>query len=890
FRGEGRRVRWLEVSHAFHSPLMEPMLEDFRQVVGKLTFHPATVPAVSTVTGEPDPAWDDPEYWVEHVRRPVRYGDAVTALDTLGVTRFVEIGPQGVLTALTQQNLPDDTRAVTAVPSLRAGQDEPHTLLTALARLHVTGVPVDWQAFYKGEHALRIDLPTYAFQHDHYWTQAAAPAVQRADALDAAFWDAVESEQPDDFAELLGVEAGAVSAVLPAMARMRGRQRDQQLMDSWRYRVEWRSVPLGDGPGPTGTWLVLLPARPTRGELAERILDGLAAQGVKAVPVEASGADRAALAVILAEHAAEEAPQGVLSLLALDVADSTEHPGLSRGCADTVVLAQALADAALTARLWVVTSGAVAVGQDKSAAAPQAAVWGVGTSLSLEQPDTWGGLIDIPEDPDDETVRRLCAVPAEAVEAGEDRLAVRTTGVHACRMVRAPGGDGIHNDPVWAPRGTVLVTGGTGGLGAHVARTLAALGAPELLLTSRRGPAADGAAELAAELEALGTSVRIEACDVADRDRLAALLSSVPEDRPLSAVVHAAGVPQRIAPLTELTLEGFAEVGRAKVLGARHLDDLLGDQPLDAFVLFSSGSAVWGSAGQAAYAGANAYLDGLARQRRARGRIATAIAWGSWQGGMVDEELAAVMRRIGAPAMDPERALACLRRELAWGEAHVVVADFDWDRFVPTYTMARPRPLLDLVPEVRELLDSDGDNPRDASAPVPDLVARLAQMPPAEQSRTLLTLVRTHVAELLGYDDPAELDPGRAFDDLGFDSVVAVDLRNRLARATGRKLPSTMVFDYANPVALAEYLRTELCPDGNAPTAQAVLEQLARLETTVTGFGAEEIAELNIVPLLRALAARLGESPDTAEDVDTQLESASADDVFDFIDKELGLT
>ncbi|MFK4107051.1 KR domain-containing protein [Streptomyces sp. NPDC019531] len=184
FRGEGRRVRWLEVSHAFHSPLMEPMLEDFRQVVGKLTFNPATIPAVSTVTGEPDPAWDDPEYWVEHVRRPVRYADAVTALDTLGVTRFVEIGPQGVLTALTQQNLPDDTRAVMAVPSLRAGQDEPQAVLTALARLHVTGVPVDWQAFYGEDHRpSRIDLPTYAFQRDRYWLTGTTLAAAAPTAL-----------------------------------------------------------------------------------------------------------------------------------------------------------------------------------------------------------------------------------------------------------------------------------------------------------------------------------------------------------------------------------------------------------------------------------------------------------------------------------------------------------------------------------------------------------------------------------------------------------------------------------------------------------------------------------------------------------------------------------
>ncbi|MET9857501.1 SDR family NAD(P)-dependent oxidoreductase [Streptomyces sp. NPDC006450] len=889
FRAEGRRVRWLDVSHAFHSPLMQPMIEPFRKVVEALDFQPAKVSTVSTVTGASDAAWQDPDYWIEHVLRPVRFADAVTALADTSVSRFLEIGPQGVLSALTQQSLPDDSRAV-VVPSLHGNKDEAESVLTALARLHVSGTGIDWDAFYAEHAPARIDLPTYAFQQERYWTQAAdaAPTAQ-ADPLDAAFWDAVESAEPGTFAELLGVDSGSLGAVLPAMAEMRGRQRANRLLDGLRYKTDWQPVSLTEGSALSGTWLVLLPAAHAAPVLVDRIQKALDQQGVKTIPIEVGGHDRASLAAVLAESVDAETPQGVLSLLALDARDSAGHPELSQGTADTVVLAQALADAGIGAPLRIVTSGAVAATPEETADPAQAVVWGMGLSLSLDRPETWGGLVDVPVDLDDAASRRLCA--ALTVEGGEDRLAVRGATTYAYRMVRAALPEqGIQGESAWTPGGAVLITGGTGGLGAHVARMLAAHGARDLVLTSRRGNAAAGAAELAAELEGLGARVRIEACDVADRDLLESLLASFGEDRPLSAVFHAAGAAQRLAPLTELTLDEFAEVARAKVLGARHLDELLGDRPLDAFVLFSSGSAVWGSAGQAAYAGANAYLDGLARSRRARGRTSTAIAWGSWQGGMVDEELAAVMRRIGAPAMAPETALASLRRELVRSEEHVVVAEFDWSRFAPTYTLARPRPVLDAIPEVRALLDGGSDTVRDASGGATQLAAELAGMSPAEQSRTLLTLVRTHVGELLGYDSPSDLDPGRAFEDLGFDSVIAVDLRNRLTTATGRNLPSTMVFDYANPSALAAYLRSELCPEGEGPSGQPSLqERLAQLETTVLGLDTDELSELNVISWLRSLASRLGDSPDAAVDVGSQLESASADDVFDFIDKELGL-
>ncbi|GHF18720.1 hypothetical protein GCM10014715_87000 [Streptomyces spiralis] len=911
FRALGRRTKRLAVSHAFHSPLMEPMLDEFRAIARQLDYGTARIPVVSTVTGElagPDEL-ADPEYWVRHVRGTVRFHDAVRVLENKGVHTFLELGPDAALSplgpdCLTGLSGPSDLTGPADgqeeppafVPALRRGRPEERELATAVALAHARGVRVDWAAYFDGTGARRVDLPTYAFQRRNYWarpdtTPEAATSAATADAGpgDAQFWDAVERDDSAGLARRLGIEPAALAPVLPALSAWRLRARETAEVDALRYRVSWQPVPEPDTAPLDGTWLIVHPA--AHAGSAAVLAAALTERGARPLTVETGrGQDRTALAALLAEKTAlppEEEPAGVLCLLGLDDTPHPAHPAVSRGLADTVALAQALADRAWRAPLWLVTSGAVAVDDTDAAARPvspyQTALWGLAGGLALDAPDTFGGIADLADPTDERSARRLCDTLAGAT--GEDQIAVRGSGTRARRMTRPERPD---PERAWQPRGTVLVTGGTGGLGAHVARALAADGAEHLVLTSRRGADAPGAADLAAELEKSGVRVTVAACDVADREAVRALLASVSG---LTAVVHVAGLAQRIAPLTDLGLAEFAEVATAKNLGALHLDELLHDTPLDAFVLFSSGSAVWGSAGQTAYGSANAFLDGLAHRRRARGLAATSIAWGSWDSGMVDAELAAMMRRIGAPAMEPRLALGALRRILAGRAAHAVVAAFDWARFAPTYTLARPRPLLAALPEARAVLDA-ADAPA-GTGQSDGLTARLAAMPESEQRRTLLDLVRTHVAALLGYDDPADIPGQRGFDDLGFDSVAAVDLRTRLTAATGRTLPTSMVYDHPTPDALAAHLWDELCAQGGDDGELPVLAQLDRLELTADGLAPEEIDSTRITTRLRSLLARLTDTLGTSGENDAlgdQLDTASADDVFAFIDNELGLS
>ncbi|WP_410612241.1 type I polyketide synthase [Amycolatopsis sp. lyj-109] len=651
------KTKRLPVSHAFHSPLMDPMLSEFRAVAESLTYHPAEIPVISNVSG----ALASPftaDYWVRHVRETVRFADGVSTLEAAGAGVFLELGPDGVLSSMVPG---------VAVPALRRDRDDEQALLTALATLHVHGVAVDWMPFLPAE--TRVDLPTYPFQRQHYWLTGTAEVSTEDDS----FWSAVESP---DLAATLGLDAELAEAVRPALSAWRHRSRRDSVVSSWRYRAEWK--PLPPAAGAAGDWLLIAPE-------ADETAAALAALLTGVVPVTTAGESRPELADRLRELPARNWT-GILAL-------GADLPGLA-------TLVQALGDAGMGAPLWCLTRGAVTIGRSDELTAPQqAALWGFGRTAALEHPDRWGGLVDLPPALDDRAAGRLLAV----LGGGEDQVAIRASGTFARRLVPAPAerprpaaaqpvSPGNPRD--WRPRGTVLITGGTGALGSRVARWAATLGAERLVLTSRRGPAAPGAADLAAELTAAGTETAVEACDVTDRAALAALLERIGDD--LRVVVHAAGVLDD-GVLDTLTPDRLAQVEAAKVTGAVHLGELTRD--LDAFVLFSGLAGTLGAAGQAGYAAANARLDALAETRRAAGLPALAIAWGPWAGGgMAGDGVTARLAAAGLRPLDPDLALAALGGALAAGDTTVAIADVDWGVFGPAFTAVRPSPLLAELP------------------------------------------------------------------------------------------------------------------------------------------------------------------------------------------------
>ncbi|MDX3234021.1 type I polyketide synthase, partial [Streptomyces sp. ME19-01-6] len=473
-------------------------------------------------------------------------------------------------------------------------------------------------------------------------------------------------------------------------------------------------------------------------------------------------------------------------------------------CARTLELLQRwLADGrSARSRLVLVTRNAVHTDTPSLVDAP---VWGLVRSAQSEHP---GQFVLLDLDDWAESVRALPAVLA----ADEPELAVREGSAYAPRLARVTRTD-AHPAKRLDPRGSVLITGGTGVLGRLVARHLVtAHHIKHLVLLSRRGADAPGAEDLVTHLSELGAEVTLATADVAHRDDLAAVLDRIPAERPLTAVVHTAGVLDD-GVLTELTADRLEKVLRPKADAAWHLHELTRHMDLAAFCLFSSAAGTFGSVGQANYAAANAYLDALAQWRHARGLPATSLAWGLWaeRGGMTAGLGEADTARIGRAGVLPLSAadgLALLDTALGIDAATLVPVQLDLPALRAQSSV--PPLLRGLVRTRRPRSTGDGTPTR------------------FRDEAELTELLRAEVATVLGHPSPHLVDVGQAFRDLGFDSVTGVELRNRIGNATGLRLPATLVFDYPTPLALARHLWRELVGDRGepvAPTAAAVADE-----------------------------------------------------------------
>ncbi|MBB4683796.1 type I polyketide synthase [Amycolatopsis jiangsuensis] len=948
WEARGRKVKRLDVSHAFHSALMDPMLDDFAAVARELTYAEPSIPVVSTRTGRLAADLTDPDYWVRHVREPVRFADAVETLTAEGVMTFLEIGPDAVLAAMAAD-------AGTAIPALRADHDEATTAVTALARLHVLGIDVDWTAFFAPARPKIVDLPTYAFQHERFWLRepalarvtgglahpVLATAVTSAGDGSVLCTGVLPAEPSDTLLVELAIRAGdevgagtvaelAVEAPLTGEREIQvavGAEADGRRPVSIHTRTGqgWQRhaagflvttaapAPVAEGPltelavpgaaddtaqlyglhpelvdpllaehGWPVAWrqvtLYASGATSVRASLADGVLAAFDLSGEPVLSAEVTFGERPAAAGDRPAHLhrlswspialgdaetpwarREDLGEEIPAAVVLELSESDGDVAEAARAATTAVLASVqewLAEPKYAgSRLVVLTTGAIALSEQDGADPAAAAVWGLVRSAQSEHPDRF-----VLVDGDGDTTAL-----GKALATGEGQLLLRGGRAYVPKLATV-------TDPVTeAPAlrgGTVLITGGTGGLGALVARHLVRThGVTDLVLTSRRGLDAPGAAELADELGA-----RVVACDVADRGALEALLAGIPR---LTGVVHAAGVLDDglVESQTPERLEG---VFGPKATAAWHLHELTKGHELAAFVLFSSAAGVLGNAGQSTYAAANAFLDGLATHRRALGLPAHSAAWGRWaegMGGALDGPAAQRLSRTGFPALSEAEGLALVDRVLSTGVAAVVPVKLDRTALATAAAAGLLPPLLrDLVPTVRR---------RAAAADAGELRRKLAGQAGPEQERTLLDLVRGQAATVLGHPGPAAIAPARGFLDLGFDSLTAVEFRTALAAATGLSLPATVVFDYPAPDALAKYLQAELAPESGP--AAAVTGQIARLEALLDGADPAD-AEID-ARLKRLVSVWAAKKPALAT---ADLETASPDDLLALIDDEFG--
>ncbi|HEX8074806.1 MAG TPA: SDR family NAD(P)-dependent oxidoreductase, partial [Thermoleophilaceae bacterium] len=585
------------------------------------------------------------------------------------------------------------------------------------------------------------------------------------------------------------------------------------------FRVEWRELSAAASAGSEGA-----SSNGSPGASSEDVPSAFAALGKLEVPgVPERHADLPALREAL--DGGRPAPGMVLADPGegIDVAD----PGATaRGVAKrTLELLQAwLEDDRLgESRLVLVTRGGMAVGDGDAPDPAAASVWGLVRSAQSENPDRFV-LVDV----DGSEASWSALAPASAGD--ETQIALREGTAYAPRLAPFPSRAEEQPTAAGDPDGTVLITGGTGGLGALLARHLAREhGARRLVLASRSGRVAAGVDALETDLAELGVEVTVAACDVADRDELAALVDSIPAAHPLTAVIHAAGVIDD-GTIESLDDERVDRVMRPKVDAAVWLHELTQDVDLDRFVLFSSVAGTLGTPGQGNYAAANAFLDALAHRRRAAGLPATSLAWGMWaqEGGMtgeLGESGVARIERAGVTALSPQRGLELF--DTAWLRDEPVLVPVRLD----TAAVAAEARTGSVPALLRELVRAPTRRERSGGS----LGQRLADVPESEWDAELLALVRGEVAAVLGHESPEAVDAERPFKDLGFDSLSAVELRNRLNRTTGLRLPSTLVFDHPTSTAIAKLLRTRV--DGAERAAPAAARRPARTDEPVAIVG-----------------------------------------------------
>ncbi|MCU0680763.1 MAG: type I polyketide synthase [Polyangiaceae bacterium] len=776
----GLFCRFVRVDVASHSPQVDPLLAELRELLAPVRPCAGTVPLCSTVTAEfVDGASLDADYWCRNLREPVRFDEAIEGLNTKGYELFVEVSPHPVLLPSIRQGLEHRGRPGEALPSARRDEDERSVLLESLGSLYVAGRPLDWRRLYPEGRC--VSLPVYPWQHEPYGLGGS----ERSRRLTPATSD-----------------------------------------DDGLYEVAWRARPrparaaVDEAPG---RWLIVSDRGDVGPALARR-LEALGARVDLARPVEGDAAPGAALAVRpempddLERLARELGPGGLRGVVLLGALDAPANEVGSvaalddaqrRGCLGVAAIVRGLlAGSGPPPRVWLATRGAQAVVRGEAPAVAQAPLWGLGRTLAAEHPELWGGLVDL--DPAADADAAALDLVAELFGAdGEDQVALRAGGRYAARLIPLPAIETPTLPPL-RDDGQYLVTGGLSGIGLQVARWLADRGARHLVLAARTplpprerwGELASGSREAEAsavvrELERRGVRVEVVSLDAGDESAVRALARrSRTSGLPLRGVMHAAGTSE-LRPLAELDAPSLAAVQRAKVAGGLWLDAALEGEPLDFFVLFSSGSALLGSPLLAGYASANAFLDALAHWRRARGRPALTVNWGFWSEVGIAARRGAEAGRDYAPrgmeTISVRRGLAMLGALMARDAVQAVAMPTRWHEWRAHYPSASRAPFFAEVLSARGATAAPEGAP---SAPTqPGSTQGLSRealraAAPLDRPAKLLEQLRAVVAEVLRLPPSRPLHDDEPLNRAGIDSLMAIELKRRVQRGLGVTLPA----------------------------------------------------------------------------------------------------
>ncbi|MBD2464423.1 thioester reductase domain-containing protein [Oscillatoria sp. FACHB-1407] len=848
-QAEGIKTKPLTVSHAFHSPLMEPMLKAFERVARTVTYSSPRIKLISNVTGAI--ATDEittPEYWCRHVRQAVRFAQSMETLHQQKYDVFVEVGPKPILLGMGRYCIPES--AGIWLPTLYPERDDWQQMLQSLATLYVQGATVDWSRFDQGYSRHRLQLPTYPFQRQRYWAQItprttleSTTAPQKA--VKTPILDLLSEGNAQQLLQHLKTTenlSGEELNVLPKLLELLVKQHQHQIITEsikdWFYEIEWqiKSRQLVDEPKngfhKPGTWLVFADFDGV-GEALAHHLQEQGKQCVLVYPgplyrvkdtgawvINPSNSDDFDRLFQDAIASCDRLLQGIIHLWSLEArpTDELTLPALEQaqglGVISILHLLQTLGKMPLhttsnqngghaSPRLWLVTRNAVSAGSAVPAVA-QAPLWGLGKVIALEHPDWWGGMVDLaPVATEDEVLTLLVEIENPQ---GEDHLAFRDGQRYVARLVQK---QPSQIKPIsFQPDNTYLITGGLGALGLKVAQWIINEGARHLVLIGRRD--SSEARQALDQLEQRGAKVLVVQADVADEaDMLKAFESIDNSLPPLKGIIHAAGV-SRYEAIAATDASTFATVLRPKVAGTWLLHELTQNMQLDFFVSFSSISAVWGSKGQGHYAAANYFLDALAQYRHQLELPALSVNWGPWAGGgMALEEFQVWLTRMGVEGLQPEQALAALKYLLGTDSVQTTVANVNWTVFKDLFEARGKRSLLEqLGAKPEKAIEPTAEPTSEQRSPI---LQQLESVPESDRYTILLAHLQSEAAKVLRL---AQLpDPQQGLFDLGMDSLMAVELVGLIRSQLQVELPISDFMQASSIAALAAVLMKQLAPN-----------------------------------------------------------------------------
>ena len=753
----------LNVSHAFHSYLMDPIAEEFQKLFANITLENPKINFISNLTGKMEKhLLASPEYWVKHLREPVRFFDGIQVLENEKNKILLEIGPQPSLISLAKRCL--NRQQSQFLASLRNGVD--NEILTTAAHLYVNGFDICWEELYPAQQYSWVDLPLYPFQRERFWVdeeKIREKTVSYGSKNITQFLYETQWEHREN----------------------KYKQVDKKINDNhlliFAHDVKYAQSVMQSMPSHTATLVV-------KGEVYKKVDDNLyhvAENSLESIE-------------FLLRDVAHQKKYSIVYLWPL-ASMREDHPTqvYYRHSQNFLYLLQALQKFRnQPQRLWLVTRGAKFVEGNVEVFPGQAAMWAMAQVASLENPKLWIAMIDMDTATDEEEAQLLSK---EILYSDEEKhIAIRNHERYIARLT-AYDGDKDYEGMIDSSA-SYLITGGLGGLGRKVATWMAKKGAGHIYLTSRRA-IDESIQKVLDELRNENTQVTFIQGDISCKQDCAKIWADITAGQlPLRGVFHAAGVVEDNL-IVKQSWDSFERVSKAKVDGAWNLHEATKDMSLDFFVLFSSISSLLGSLGQVNYAAANSFLDALAHYREARSLPGVSIHWGPWsEVGMAAElekkhretapELKYLNPGTGVQILDSIKAV---RGKLG-------VFDIEWEKLGNRFREVNGRFLGKLLPDL-ELSES--------RAPENDLIKTIRETPRKQRENVLIEYMRTEIAKIMGLKSKESITPDQGLFEMGMDSLMAVELQGKLETTFGQAFSSTLAFDYSTVGDIARYVIQE---------------------------------------------------------------------------------